>query len=669
MPDASVMARETITLAGIELELHEGGEGPPLLFLHGASGFTPDPPYVGLLAQRRRLIAPSHPGFGASGLPLWLDTVDDIAHLYLELMDRRGLGRVDVVGTSLGGWLAAEIATKVPERIGKLALVGPVGVKLGPADKLDIPDIFAMAQDKVVRLIYHDVDKGKLDYSKMTDEQLTVIARNRETTALLTWEPWMHNPKLRHRLHRIASPTLFIRGASDGLVSADYVDGYAKLIPGCASDDDRGGGTRPATGAAGRIRARAARLPGRRSTSGRDAMRAWHFSETAYPYLPPVEEYESIRVSLPNRIYDPKKGAALYDRYIEEWQIAEEEGVEIMLNEHHQTATCVDPAAPLLLAALARVTKKARLLILGNPIANRRQPVRVAEEMALVDMLSHGRLEAGFVRGVPYEISAGNSNPVRTNERFAEALDLIIKAWTSHDGPFSHEGRFFHHRQINIWPRPFQSPHPPVWISTTTPAGSQRVGAQGFVQATFLTGYDGTRRVYDAYRRGWREAGRGEAVPIDRLAYAALVYVGDNEADARAGAEKILWYIRANKVPPHFAFPPGYAPPAAFAHVMRGDTGDQHRNFSAQATVESTINAGLMMAGTPDQVYAQVRKMYDHVGGFGHLLIMGQAGFLEHDETVRSIRNFARHVYPRLKAEMPDSTVSGFSMAPAAAAS
>jgi pimeloyl-ACP methyl ester carboxylesterase len=231
MSDASVMARQTITLAGIELEIHEGGDGPPLLFLHGASGFTPGPPYVNLLAQRRRLIAPSHPGFGASGLPLWLDTIDDIAHLYLELMDRRGLGRVDVVGTSLGGWLACEIATKIPERIGKLALVGPVGVKLGPPDKLDIPDIFAMAQDKVTRLIYHDVDKGKVDVAKMTDEQLTTLARNRETTALLTWEPWMHNPKLRHRLHRIASPTLFIRGASDGLISADYVGGYAKLIP------------------------------------------------------------------------------------------------------------------------------------------------------------------------------------------------------------------------------------------------------------------------------------------------------------------------------------------------------------------------------------------------------------------------------------------------------
>src|SRR5215469_17880347 len=103
MPDASGMARETMTLAGIEIELHEGGSGPPLLFLHGASGFRPDPPYVGLLARHRRLIAPSHPGFGASGLPLWLDTVDDIAHLYLELMDRKRLDRVDIVGCSLGG--------------------------------------------------------------------------------------------------------------------------------------------------------------------------------------------------------------------------------------------------------------------------------------------------------------------------------------------------------------------------------------------------------------------------------------------------------------------------------------------------------------------------------------------------------------------------------------
>jgi alkanesulfonate monooxygenase SsuD/methylene tetrahydromethanopterin reductase-like flavin-dependent oxidoreductase (luciferase family) len=393
-------------------------------------------------------------------------------------------------------------------------------------------------------------------------------------------------------------------------------------------------------------------------------MQAWHFTETAYPYLPPSDQYESIRVNLPNRNYDPQKGAALYDRYIREWQIAEEEGVEIMLNEHHQTATCVDPAAPLVLAALARVTSKARLLILGNPIANRHQPVRIAEEMAMVDVLSHGRLEAGFVRGVPYEVLPANSNPVRMSERHWEALDLIVRAWTHHDEPFSHEGRYFHYRAVNIWPRPWQQPHPPVWVSTTSASGSVLVGAHGFVQATFLTGYDGTKAVYDSYRRGWRDAGRGKDVPIDRLAYAALVYVGDTEAKALAGAEKLLWYLTANKVPRHFATPPGYAGvPAAVAMMKAAASGGspigEHGNFGRPVTVAEAMQRGLCFAGTPDQVYKQIKKFYDHVGGFGHLLIMGQAGFLEHDETVVGIRNFAREVYPRLKAEYPATRVSG----------
>jgi len=388
-------------------------------------------------------------------------------------------------------------------------------------------------------------------------------------------------------------------------------------------------------------------------------MKAWHFSENAYPYLPPADEYESIRVSLPNRIYDPKKGAALYDRYIDEWLVAEDEGVEIMLNEHHQTATCVDPAAPLVLAALARLTKTARLLILGNPVANRRQPVRVAEEMAMVDVLSKGRLECGFVRGVPYEVLPANSNPVRMNERQWEAIDLIVKAWTSHDGPVSHEGRFFHHRNINIWPRPYQQPHPPIWVSTTTPGGAGRVGARGYVQATFLTGYRGTPAIYDSYRKGWREAGRGHDVPINRLAYAALVYAGESEAEARSGAEKLLWYMTANKVPLHFCYPPGYVPTPVHAQILRGAAVDQHAANRANATVNKAIEAGIMFAGTPDQVFRQIKQMYDHVGGFGHLLIMGQAGFLEHDETVRGIKTFAREVYPRLKEAFPDTAVSG----------
>ena len=138
-------------------------------------------------------------------------------------------------------------------------------------------------------------------------------------------------------------------------------------------------------------------------------------------------------------------------------------------------------------------------------------------------------------------------------------------------------------------------------------------------------------------------------VPEDRLAYAAMVYTGETEAEAHAGAEKLLWYITSNKVPPHFASPPGYVPVEAGVKMLRGA---EHplSAFAKAASVEGAIKAGIMMAGTPDQVVKQIRAVYDHVGGFGHLLNMGQAGFLEHEETVRGIRLFAREVYPRLQA-------------------
>ncbi len=221
---------KTVKIADVDLELFEAGQGPPVLFLHGAGGFAERQPFVAPLAAQHRLLAPSHPGFGKSSLPDWLDSIDDIAHLYLELMDVLGLDKVDIVGCSIGGWIAAEIATKVPERVRKLVLVGPVGVKVGPADKLDIPDIFAMPQADVNKLSYHDPSKAP-DLGKMPDDELAVLFRNRETTALLVWEPWMHNPKLKHRLHRVTAPALFVRGASDGLVSAEYLKAYADLLP------------------------------------------------------------------------------------------------------------------------------------------------------------------------------------------------------------------------------------------------------------------------------------------------------------------------------------------------------------------------------------------------------------------------------------------------------
>jgi pimeloyl-ACP methyl ester carboxylesterase len=218
-------------IADVEIDVFEAGRGRPLLFLHGGGGFAEEQPFVPLLAKSRRLIAPSHPGFGNSSLPGWLDSVDDIAHLYLELLDKLALEDIDLVGCSIGGWIAAEMATKVPERIRRLVMVGPVGIKVGPADKLDIPDIFAMPQAEVQKLIFHDPARMAPDPAKMADEQLAAMFRARETLALLVWEPWMHDPKLKHRLHRAAMPALFIRGESDGLVAPDYLQAYARLLP------------------------------------------------------------------------------------------------------------------------------------------------------------------------------------------------------------------------------------------------------------------------------------------------------------------------------------------------------------------------------------------------------------------------------------------------------
>ncbi len=200
-----------ISVAGIELELVERGQGSPVLYLHGGSGLAMDAPFVELIAKERRVLAPSHPGFGKSSLPDWLDSVDDIAHVYLELLDRVGLKRTDLVGFSIGGWIAAELATKVPERLDRLVLIGPV-------DKLD-------------RLRFHDPARNPRDLAALGDEELLIAARNAETLALLSWEPYMHNPKLPHRLHRVDVPTLFLRGASDGIVSAEYLERYAALVP------------------------------------------------------------------------------------------------------------------------------------------------------------------------------------------------------------------------------------------------------------------------------------------------------------------------------------------------------------------------------------------------------------------------------------------------------
>lgn len=242
--DATLDANK-MRVAGIDLEVFEAGHGRPLLFLHSGQGYDPWQGFAAQLASKRRLIAPSHPGFGKSSLPDWLDSIDDIAYLYLELLDRLDLAEAEIVGCSIGGWIAAEMASKNPERISRLVLIGPPGVKVGSPDKLDIPDLFAMPQDEVNKLIYHDPAGMAPDLTKIPDDELAIVFRNRESLALLTWEPWMHNPKLRHRLHRVKAPLLFVRGENDGLISAEYLAAYARLLPNATTLTIAGAGHLP----------------------------------------------------------------------------------------------------------------------------------------------------------------------------------------------------------------------------------------------------------------------------------------------------------------------------------------------------------------------------------------------------------------------------------------
>jgi pimeloyl-ACP methyl ester carboxylesterase len=240
----------TMKIAGIDLEVLDSGDenaakSKPLLFLHSGMGYDPWHPFADQLAKLRRVIAPSHPGYGNSDLPEWLDSVDDIAYLHLELLDRLGVEQVDMVACSIGGWIGAEMASKAPQRFRRVVLVGPVGVKLGSADKLDIPDIFAMPQTDADKLIYKDPAKLLPDIGKLSDAELTTIFRARETLALLVWEPWMHNTKLKRRLHRVTAPAMFVRGDSDGLVSANYLEGYAKLMPNARTMTISGAGHLP----------------------------------------------------------------------------------------------------------------------------------------------------------------------------------------------------------------------------------------------------------------------------------------------------------------------------------------------------------------------------------------------------------------------------------------
>ena len=311
-------------------------------------------------------------------------------------------------------------------------LIDALGLKFGGRDEAEITDIFALSAEDMVKHNFADPAKAP-DYGTIDDAALEDVARDREAAVLYGWRPFMHNPSLVHWLHRANVPSLVV-WEKDRVVKPAYgahltqrlqnatfhpiaaaghypqieqPDAVVKAIETFAKESDvvqfihPGAGRGPCFNRScggHRVPAFAGMVPYKiEHPRTSPMMHTWHFSEMAY-HPAWAQLNESYRVIIPSRLYDPKIGADLYHRYLDEWALCDELGINIMTNEHHATATCANSVCTIPMAILARETKKVRLLALGMPIANRENPIRVAEEYSMLDVISRGRIEMGFVR-------------------------------------------------------------------------------------------------------------------------------------------------------------------------------------------------------------------------------------------------------------------------------
>src|SRR6266699_33917 len=388
-------------------------------------------------------------------------------------------------------------------------------------------------------------------------------------------------------------------------------------------------------------------------------MELWNHCENPYPFVPAevLDQAESVRASLPNKYCDPRIAARLYDEIFDEYRLCDDIGLHIVTNEHHSGINNLWAASPVITGVVARITRNVRILSLGTLITVRPDPVRIAEEYATADVISRGRIEIGFVKSGDSEMVSGNANPVGYVDRFWEAIDLIQKTLTSHDGPFSWEGKYFTHRHVNIWPPVYQRPHPPMWAATGDPETSAELGRRGMVNALVLRGPEASKRAFDTYRDARREAGLAEP-GTDRFAYAALCYVGDTDEEGIRVGSKTLWFLNTSlkQSPQMSKFLPGRIPPEAAAQNYRTAPrpGAQAMRRPADSligiTAERAIARGILCAGNPDTVYKQIMDIYEKVGGFGHFIFIGRSGFLDHKEAEKGIRLMAKEVLPRLPA-------------------
>lgn len=371
----------------------------------------------------------------------------------------------------------------------------------------------------------------------------------------------------------------------------------------------------------------------------------YYFTEMPYAEFPEHEadKFPSMRLTFPNTYFDPQKASHLFKRYLDEYQYAEEVGFDgLMINEHHNTPSCMDVEVNITGGILARITSRAKILMLGNLLPTTDNPVRLAEEVAMLDVISGGRIISGIVRGIGIESWATNTNPVYNRERFEESHDLMVKTWTT-PGPFRWEGKHFHYRVVNPWMMPIQKPHPPIWTpGSGSPETVAWAAARGYTYAAFLTPLDVAQDLFQMYRTYSTEA--GYTPTEDDLAFMICCHVNDTDEKAQEEGKNFMWRMGGPlRGPKEYWAPPGYLTQAGAQMTARR----QAKPLGQQTYQELQDNYHLVV-GSPDTVIKKLAHIKNQLN-MGSLLLEAQAGQMSHETTMRSIELMGREVIPALK--------------------
>lgn len=357
----------------------------------------------------------------------------------------------------------------------------------------------------------------------------------------------------------------------------------------------------------------------------------------------PARERGDAAVLFSNRHFDAPTAAAFYDTRLAEYRFAEEVGFDgIMTNEHHGTPSCMSPRTNIVATAIAANTSRVRLLVLGNPLPLTDNPLILSEEMAMIDLLSHGRLIAGMVRGGGPEQLMCDVNPAFNRARFEEAHDLIIESWTR-PGPFRWDGTHYHARVVNPWVLPLQQPHPPIFIPGVASADTIRFAAEhGYPYVGLNTTMDATKQIWELYDASAAAVGRVSGT--EHRGYLMRVFVADREEDALRHAEQFMYMLGEVSVTrrPEWAAPTGYSSFAARRDRMQKFSG--YRN----ATIADQVASGTLVVGTPETVITSIRRWLEETR-VGTLVFHATEGRIPHEATMRCIELLGREVLPAVR--------------------